>query len=1196
MSWLATAGLIFGKTLAKSLVKYWLGDGFVNDFLGEGIDKSSEQVSAWIEKPNIEATIARIAQNLKPIFEKEGSSLEEASKKSVVFSVATVFADIDSALLVKLNLDANELQKHVLNTYPNQTRDFSRAEESFYNTMLDQICQAVVKLAPKLDAFDYSWTSEFLKDQDKLISLVDQLMKVPNEADIRFEKKYRQAVTDELDIVDYLGIGKIDDITHRQSLSVSYVSLQASTGNDLVDEFSNKQSAKLLDKRRKHFSSSDNLSGDVEQILASGSRFVIRGEAGAGKTTLVHWLAVRAANKDFPSTLASWNGLLPFVIHLRDYSKSEEAFPKPEDFPIEVAEMALGEMPSGWVHRQLDSQRSLILIDGVDELPYDRRNKMLERLKQLVNLYPFNHYIITSRPTALKSQDWTEWEMWVEDEEFIELSFQPMDIQRIEMFISQWHKALYLSRMVRENDSISLSDGLKRIINRRSDLMKLAEAPLLCAMLCALHHDRRDSLPSDRRQLYKECIEILVERRDVKRDINLGIPLNIESKIKLLRYLAYWMLDNQYVRIETKICDEKFIQKASSLPKAKGVTGKDIRVFFVERSNLLRESVVGQIEFVHRSFQEYLAAQYAVLDERNFGALVKNSKDDQWRDVIILAIGEVANTEDRDYLLDEILKLAYSPQNKKVRNKLCIIAAAGLDQSIESPSPEIEQKVMNALAELVPPQTWDDAEMLAIAGSRVLPYLVYDNKYDDVNMQGRIAVLSKIGSKEALNLLRDYTEEKDLVIVRNLSMAWDDFDRKEYADKILSNYNILIKPTPLKSWDGFEFLHHLEEILIVCDYEINDISILQNCRRLRRLGIIWDHLFNLEQLSFIEGLTELSVGHWASSHTVVTHEAPLSNISLIGKMQSLRVLCIFSRNLKDITPLRNLSNLGVLKIASKRIENLDVINELVNLEELAIGATPTPDINENAYSYLEMPLVKKLPSLSNLPNLKKITLGYLNIENLESIRSIRGLKYLMLSNLKNIQDFALLATLENIEELHLDSLELSDVGFLSSMANLKKLYISNTKINEIKAFSKLKLLSELYIYNSPVKDLSPIESLSNLQKVVIDRVPANKLKINYPLEEFIFNPSTAIFFEIYAHIDNAKELSFDDKRDIKAEIEEVEDAFGEESPDENFILRRLRNVKRMMPQIAEFAIETLKNPNSDMVGVITNVERRLYKE
>jgi predicted NACHT family NTPase len=49
---------------------------------------------------------------------------------------------------------------------------------------------------------------------------------------------------------------------------------------------------------------------------------VIAGEAGSGKTTILQWLAVQAAQRSFGVELDEWNKLVPFFIQLRNYASA----------------------------------------------------------------------------------------------------------------------------------------------------------------------------------------------------------------------------------------------------------------------------------------------------------------------------------------------------------------------------------------------------------------------------------------------------------------------------------------------------------------------------------------------------------------------------------------------------------------------------------------------------------------------------------------------------------------------------------------------------------------------------------------------------------------------------------------------------------------------------------------------------------
>ncbi|MBI5822574.1 MAG: hypothetical protein HZB18_00990 [Chloroflexi bacterium] len=83
-----------------------------------------------------------------------------------------------------------------------------------------------------------------------------------------------------------------------------------------------------------------------------------------------------------------------------------------------------------------------------------------------------------------------------------------------------------------------------------------------------------------------------------------------------------------------------------------------------------------------------------------------------------------------------------------------------------------------------------------------------------------------------------------------------------------------------------------------------------------------------------------------------------------------------------------------------------------------------------------------------------------------------------------------------------------------------------------------------------------------------------------------------LFEEIYKKLDAEKEIKAEEKSDLKAELQEIQTALEEPTPDETFLARRFRSLKRMAPEIAEIAFETLKNP----VGGVAEVVKRIIKK
>ena len=88
----------------------------------------------------------------------------------------------------------------------------------------------------------------------------------------------------------------------------------------------------------------------------------------------------------------------------------------------------------------------------------------------------------------------------------------------------------------------------------------------------------------------------------------------------------------------------------------------------------------------------------------------------------------------------------------------------------------------------------------------------------------------------------------------------------------------------------------------------------------------------------------------------------------------------------------------------------------------------------------------------------------------------------------------------------------------------------------------------------------------------------------------------SFFKDMEQMVDEQPNLKPDDKEDIKAELQEIHVALKAKEPDETFLARRFRNLKRMAPDILEVAIETLKNPIGGVAEVIKRVAKKMAED
>lgn len=178
--------------------------------------------------------------------------------------------------------------------------------------------------------------------------------------------------------------------------------------------------------------------------------------------------------------------------------------------------------------------------------------------------------------------------------------------------------------------------------------------------------------------------------------------------------------------IERERVDAHFNHRLKSMALPEEVTGVQIRALFVERAGLLREPVVGRIDFAHRTFQEFLAAQ-AALNEDSIGVLLQHAHDDQWREAIIVAAG-LARPRERAELLKGLLQMGHEMPER--RHYLHLLAVACLKTTIEV-SPDVRTEVIEQARTLLPPKDKDEVGMVAKAGDAIVPLLAANPSYSE---------------------------------------------------------------------------------------------------------------------------------------------------------------------------------------------------------------------------------------------------------------------------------------------------------------------------------------------------------------------------------------------------------------------------------------------------------------------------------
>ncbi|MFI5803818.1 NACHT domain-containing protein [Streptomyces sp. NPDC051561] len=507
----------------------------------------------------------------------------------------------------------------------------------------------------------------------------------------------------------------------------------------------------------------------IDDLLTSRPRVLLRGDAGAGKTTLVWWLAAHAAAGTLGPQLAGLNGLVPYVIPLRTLRAQGRTFPTPAQLPA-ASRLMVDEAPDGWAGRVLKAGRALILVDGLDEVSQDDREDAHAWLADLLARYPDNRCVVTSRPLAVDPD-------WLASEEFEELRLLPMRNEDIQSFVSAWHRSARLGRDAHE-DLDDLERDLSHQFRQNPALADLARTPLLCAVICAVHRARQGFLPETRWALYQSALHMLLGNRDKRRRVGSpeGIDMTIEEHTQLLQRIAIWQVRGGQTEF-TRLQAVRQLQPAlAGMERVRAQGDSDaILTHLVNRTGLVQERTDGFLQFTHRTFQDFLAAK-EFIEGDHLAELLKRADNPQWEDVVLLAAGH-CNRRELHHLVTGLLALEVP---RPVLTALCAQHATWLDETLA-------RHVRNLVRTVVPPVGIDHAAQLARLGAFVVPLLPAPDALSTAQAHYTVRMLSRIGGPEAFAYaarLAPLANEEE--VAQALADAWSSFPVATYARDVLA--------------------------------------------------------------------------------------------------------------------------------------------------------------------------------------------------------------------------------------------------------------------------------------------------------------------------------------------------------------------------------------------------------------------------
>ncbi|MCA9471774.1 MAG: SUMF1/EgtB/PvdO family nonheme iron enzyme [Nitrospirales bacterium] len=398
----------------------------------------------------------------------------------------------------------------------------------------------------------------------------------------------------------------------------------------------------------------------AQETVNQQKHVLMMGDPGSGKSTFAKHTAYLLAQASLAEEPALWlnklkpwdhGPLLPVWVELRNvaaFGGKDKETSGTRYFFLSYLEHSLAQwgIPEFWneLKKKIRDEKSsiLFLLDGLDEVPTDQRQLIVDLVNDVRDHYKQHRYLVTCRPYAYIGQPWRL-------KQFHEVTLAPFSEKQIDRFVENWYDRLAERQQLPTELARQRRNRLKDA-SRRQDLRGLAERPLLLTVMAQLHAYKGE-LPDDRTELYADAVDLLLKRWENRMGQEQGIleHLNVPglkmSDVEAGLYEVAFRAHSKGGGADTADIDEgdllKWLRKYLGNDWNKASEFVD---YIRERAGLLIRHKTEAYTFPHRTFQEFLSACHLVArpDFPKEAADLLREDASRWKEVFILSCGHAA--------------------------------------------------------------------------------------------------------------------------------------------------------------------------------------------------------------------------------------------------------------------------------------------------------------------------------------------------------------------------------------------------------------------------------------------------------------------------------------------------------------------------------------------------------------------------
>lgn len=448
-------------------------------------------------------------------------------------------------------------------------------------------------------------------------------------------------------------------------------------------------------------------------LLAEEEGIVLLGDLGAGKTTFLRFLALSLVTGK--RVAEGIDGRIPLILPLSAYAdqlEKESTLSLQAFFERYFNSLGLP-LPLDEMFRTIaDLGQGIFLLDGLDEVRDLRlRHRIVE---QIYNFFAFhrqagNRMIVTSRLIGYRDARLVA-------DGLTECTVADLDQHGIETFATRW---LLLTSGKAASEVEDELTQLLSTIRQNQALNRLATNPLLLTIMLLMRQDGKP-LPHRRVELYDRFVRTLIHDWNLVRHPSRPPESQVTDQLEtfhILGPLALWMEQQNpgvgMVQREDLRNQLAFILKYRRVEEAETAAYQflqDVQQY----TGILVDREDNHIAFLHRAFQEYLAA-WAVA-QRGQSTLTpviefiqKQQHDVGWWELLRLAVGILGIVQQREEAAGIVLQNLIRDSEKSDGVSLALVGAMLADLAPSGVPPSISEDVVSDLFRAVR----DDSEVTA---------------------------------------------------------------------------------------------------------------------------------------------------------------------------------------------------------------------------------------------------------------------------------------------------------------------------------------------------------------------------------------------------------------------------------------------------------------------------------------------------